>query len=325
MLYGSASFFGLCGWRLKIRTSAISREPSPPTSREPSPTDYTRIGIGDVGFIRRGQFHLLFSAASPVGDVPSASEPLNIGRTTFRGPRDPGCLRTDTVRRLGASLGATVPTPLYVPSLRPPSAYLKNAPPSPLQPGAHFSFELTGNHGAALMTRYPTYMEDALLESVFEKYIKRHYESWVKFARSEGYGDDIQPVLVSGFDATKDFAMLAYTNEGTFLEAGSDVAVPMLASAYASVWVTRHTRCSPHFKSGPQSWDLLPMVQAIDFPSSQLANARTIPTGFDQCVFIRYYTMRSKWLFPKVIRAGAGPHDLGSGGNRGCAFLELTG
>ena len=29
-------------------------------------------------------------------------------------------------------------------------------------------------------------------------------------------------------------------------------------------------------------------------------------------------------MFPKVIRAGAGPHDLGSGDNRGDTFPELT-
>ena len=29
-------------------------------------------------------------------------------------------------------------------------------------------------------------------------------------------------------------------------------------------------------------------------------------------------------MFPKVIRAGAGPHDLGSGENREGAFPELT-
>ena len=35
--------------------------------------------------------------------------------------------------------------------------------------------------------------------------------------------------------------------------------------------------------------------------------------------------MRSrKWMLPKVIRAGAGPHNLGSGDNKGGAFPELT-
>ena len=93
------------GWYLNIQ--------NPTTSREPAPTDYTRIRIGDVGFIRRGQFHLLFSATSPVGDVPSASEPLTIGKTAFRGPRIPGCLRTDTIQEIGAGLGTALPTSLY--------------------------------------------------------------------------------------------------------------------------------------------------------------------------------------------------------------------
>ena len=31
-----------------------------------------------------------------------------------------------------------------------------------------------------------------------------------------------------------------------------------------------------------------------------------------------------KWFFPRVIRAGAGPHDLGPGDNRGDTFPELT-
>lgn len=37
--------------------------------REPAPTrKYERINFGDVGFIRYGQFHLLFSVGRPLGD-----------------------------------------------------------------------------------------------------------------------------------------------------------------------------------------------------------------------------------------------------------------
>ena len=61
--------------------------------REPSPTrGYTRISIGDVGFIRGGQFHLLFSAALPLGerergvDVPNTFQPLIIGEPTTAQP-----------------------------------------------------------------------------------------------------------------------------------------------------------------------------------------------------------------------------------------------
>ena len=197
--------------------------------------------------------------------------------------------------------------------------------PRLLEAGAHFSFKLTGSHGAALRTRYQTHMEDAQFESTFERYAKHHYESWVTFARDKEYGDDIQPVLVSGFDMTRDFAMLAYSNKGVSLEAGFEVDVPMFTSTSASIKMTRHTASSPHFKCGPQPWGSpAPSERAIGFPS-QSADPRTTPNEFNQCVFIRYYTARlRKWLPPKVIRAGAGPHDLGTGDNREETFPDLT-
>ena len=58
-----------------------------------------------------------------------------------------------------------------------------------------------------MVTRYKTYREDTLKKSAFERYTKKHYDSWVTFARDKEYGDDVEPVLVSGFDTTKDFAM----------------------------------------------------------------------------------------------------------------------
>jgi len=168
-------------------------------------------------------------------------------------------------------------------------------------------------------------MEDTQFESTFERYVKRHYESWVTFVHQKGYGDDVQPVLVSGFDMTRDFAMLAYSNKGVSLEAGFEIDVPMFISTSASIKVTRHTESSPHFKCGPHPWGLpAPTEQTIGFPSSQSADSRATPDGFNQCVFIRYYTARlRKWLPPKVFRAAAGPHDLGSGNNRGETLLEL--
>jgi len=311
--------------------SRIPKDSNPPTSREPAPThDYTRISIGDVGFIRRGQFHLLFSAGCPLGerrlgeDVPATFEELSIGTPVFGQPRLPACLRTDTVREVGGGVGATVSPTLYVVFIGQSSTCLRNVPPRLLEPGAGFSFELTGNRGAALVTKYPTYRGDSLRESAFEKYTKRHYESWVAFARHKEYGNDVQPVLVSGFDMTKDFAMVAYSNEGSSLESDLTIAIPMLASASASVWGTWRTRCSPHTNYGPQQCSFLRSDRVIDLPSTQ-SDARSIPDEFNQCVFIRYYTMRSrKWIPPKVIRAGAGPHDLGPGDNRRGTLPELT-
>ena len=108
----------------------------------------------------------------------------------------------------------------------------------PLDIGANFSHELTWNRGAALGTKYLTYREDSLLESASERYTKRHYESWVSFARQKDYGNDVQPVFISGVDMTRDFAMVAYSYEDISLEADLTIAVPMLVSASASFWGT---------------------------------------------------------------------------------------
>lgn len=111
MPYGSVSF--------SRSMSMMPEDLNPITSREPAPTrNYARISIGDVGFIRRGQFHLLFSAGSPLGgrqpgeDVPATFEELTVGDPVSGEPRLPGCLRTDTVREIGAGLGVTVSTAL---------------------------------------------------------------------------------------------------------------------------------------------------------------------------------------------------------------------
>lgn len=305
-----------------------SKSADPYDSREPSPANrHSRINVGDVGFIRRGNFHLLFSAGSPLGDrrlgvdVPTTFEPLDVGTLKFYEPRQPGCLRTSTVRQIG--LDATASPNLYAMSFWLSSTFLRHVPPRPLEAGASFSFELTEDRGAALVTKYSTYRMDALEEDAFDKYTERNYRSWVEFASGKRYGK-VEPVLVTGFDVTRDFAMVAYSQGGTSLESGFTIAVPVFASASASLWGTWRARCSPHTNSGPQGYGPLLPERTIEFPS-QPEEVRDIPIEFNQCVFIRYFTVRRMMgLFQKVIRAGAGPHDLGSGDNKGDNFPELA-
>lgn len=303
-------------------------------SREPSPTNgHPRVNIGDVGFIRRGKFHLLFSASSQLGDrrrgydVPTSFQQLLLGAGTLDSsqPRQPGCLRTSTVRQVGVELGAAVSASLYVTSLRLTSTILKCVLSRPLEPGANFSFELTEDRGAALVTKYSTYRMDTLAEYTFKEYTEHHYKSWVEFARDKGYGRDVRPVLVTGFDVTRDFAMVAYSHGETSVESDLTITVPTLASASASLWGTWRTKCSPHTNYGPQECGPHPPRQPIEFSSFSSREVPNIPAEFNQCVFIRYFTMRWKMaMFPKVIRAGAGPHDLGSGDNTGDSFQQIT-
>ena len=90
-----------------ISTHTIAREPAPDHGSE-------RIQLGDVGYLRRGHFHLLFSAGRPQGgrqigvDVPPTFEPLNVGRIARGQPRPPGYLCTKTVRKLGDGLRPSI-------------------------------------------------------------------------------------------------------------------------------------------------------------------------------------------------------------------------
>ena len=191
-----------------------------------------------------------------------------------------------------------------------------------MEPGANFSFELNGNCGAALATKRQTFIEYASLLGNFYKYASLHHKSWVKFARDKGYEDGVRPVLIYGVDLTEEFAMTAYSYKNISLDAGLTADVPSLTSISASLWCTWHTICTPHMNHGPQERTPPSLEPAADPSPSRETQERATPGSFCQSVFVRYYT--SQRGFPKVIRAGAGPHDLGPGDNAGGTFPELV-
>jgi len=87
-----------------------------PVTREPAPLPYfKRIQPGDVGYIRKGCFHLLFSAGSPLGervlgfDVPDGFKQLEVGRIFNTQPRPPGNISTNTVRETPYPRGSMYP------------------------------------------------------------------------------------------------------------------------------------------------------------------------------------------------------------------------
>ena len=117
--------------------------------------------------------------------------------------------------------------------------------------------------------------------------------------------------------------MMAYSlaNNRTSLQSDANFSTPMFGSAADSAWTWR-TASSPHTKHGPQR--RRPPSSTV-LSSPQLRGAGNPVDEFHQCVFIRYYTVRlDLGIFPRVIRAGAGPHDLGPGENKGDTFTELT-
>ena len=180
---------------------------------------------------------------------------------------------------------------------------------STLEPGSSISFQLTGDRGAALLTKHPTYREDAELGRAFETYTKDYYDSWVAFARKRGH-PDIKPVLVTGVDMTRDFAMMSYSSDGGDLTAEFRTS----AAEAASPWGTWHTQGAVHTSCGPwQSRRPPSSAQTVGATSSGNSHTETVSDEYNQCVFIRYYTVRKRLGIPRVIKAAAGPHDLGPG------------
>ena len=266
----------------------VSERLDPTTFREPIAAGGVRVRIGDVGFIDDGQFHPLFHAGSPLGpgqelgvDAPRSFVPLTINGTSFRVPRKAGRLSSRLVQEIEVKVSATG----YVRSLRPSPTCLRNVPCRTSEPHPQFSLKLAGKRGAALVTRYPTYIEDAKFKDKFREYANLHYGSWAEFAYEAGHGRHIRPFLVYGVDMTKDFAMTAYSKGNASLEADLVIDLPVVAAS-ASIRATQRASHSVHSHQWPIEWS----EQAMDIPPEQMQP----PGGFDYCVFIRYYTKNTK-------------------------------
>lgn len=177
---------------------------------------------------------------------------------------------------------------------------------SPVGPGVQMTFDLTSEQGAALITSYMTYREDVERELHFEIYTKQYYKSWVDFAREQGHGEDVRPVLVTGVDLTKEFAAIAYSENQTHMECEFSVGAPAVGSASLSVWGSWHTPGLVHTNCGPTQGHPR-RNQGTDESS---VSESVIPEDHDQCVFIRYYTIRKKLFIPLLLKAAAGPHKI---------------
>ena len=165
-----------------------------------------------------------------------------------------------------------------------------------MEPGASFELKITKEQDATLITNHPTYREDIESEATFEEYTKRHYNSWVSFVRNKEYGDDVNPVLVSGVDTTEDFAMIAISDWHNAPPSFKLIALdPQISFGYYyGVWGAWDTNFIDSFKCGPFHTRPPPPEALEPHPSAEIQADATLPDSFNQCVFIRYYTMRSR-------------------------------
>ena len=84
--------------------------------RQPAPLDYyDKVNIGDVGYIKEGQFHLLFNTGPQkddervIGqDVPEGFCPIEHLKGFPKEPRRPGAISTGSIKKLDGSVSVGV-------------------------------------------------------------------------------------------------------------------------------------------------------------------------------------------------------------------------
>ena len=174
------------------------------------------------------------------------------------------------------------------------------------------------------MTKYPIRREDIQANGTPKDYIKRHHSSWVDFAKDKRHGNDIRLVLVTGVDRTRDFAMMTYSKTDDDDPPRCEFS-PAVGDTSTSVWGAWYTnRGFVRTNCGPRGYEFSPpSAQAVSPTPSGSSAAGAISDEYNQCVFVRYYYMRKRLGFPKVMKAGAGPHNLPGADRKGKGLPEV--
>ncbi|KAF8527627.1 hypothetical protein BU17DRAFT_31878, partial [Hysterangium stoloniferum] len=285
------------------------RQPTPPA-------DYERINIGDVGYVYQGSFHRLFNPTLPKGDPRNAKEPPNYvqldlerdGGVTNILPHFPGdrecewsfsCVFIlEKISRLSIGVGG----------------------------GFKFQATETSLSGAILITREDTEGETAIPIRRMEEYAINHAASWFEFACDKGRPvRSLQDLIfITEYVVTSGYAMAAFSQTNAAIELKFDATVPVV-SASASVWGSWknestffvHQNCGPHIKQ-PRLRSFQEGVQLTAQQQEQSSVSQGTPRSIEvpkknQCVMLKGIRVEKRLLFPKKIRAAAGPHDLGPG------------
>ncbi|TCD67233.1 hypothetical protein EIP91_000362 [Steccherinum ochraceum] len=190
----------------------------------------------------------------------------------------------------------------------PPQLYAKLD--SIVSASADTTFERETVAGAILVTKYKTYPEDAQRLGRFRDYIFENYQSWTKFAISQGHNIEMHDlILVTGRDLTADFAVATFLRPSASSSVAFSLGAPNVGSVGVSSWGSWSLDIPLYTSWGPQS--LVPGAESESQTYSSVPER--IPPPYTQCVFLRGFRVYRRLLIPQVIKARAGYDNLGSG------------
>jgi hypothetical protein len=169
-----------------------------------------------------------------------------------------------------------------------------HSPGSVLHGETFLSF--TDEKGAALILPYKAQREDAVNSWPFKRHMLNNYRKWANFAETTCQLEKgTRLVLVTGCDLTRQWATATYFRNNRELTLGGGGGVASVASAHFSLSAGWRINQAINTRQGP------PEDQEVDEP-----------LGDNQCVFLRGFYVKERFLLgPKILKAGAGYHDLG--------------
>ncbi|KAI9060354.1 hypothetical protein FKP32DRAFT_1595433 [Trametes sanguinea] len=260
------------------------------------------VELGDVGWVREGEFIPIFNAfrsaqdAQPWDATPQGFAPLSRRGLSFIGPREKIgqtllCSNSIKKREGSTNLGAGGPANL-------PSGNIG------------FSFLCRDDAGAILSFHPAAMSHEVLAEGTIKNYISANFDSWYKFATEErGFPLREQDLrFVIGTTKSIRWAVAAfrgrYRNKKGALT-GMLGAIPGTANMSFTIsdqsLPSTHWRIGPPTRTNPQPTH--PERLRIEGSQGEL------PESYDQCLFVHSVKAKRR-LLPRFLKAGAGPHEL---------------
>ncbi|RPD59661.1 hypothetical protein L227DRAFT_593782 [Lentinus tigrinus ALCF2SS1-6] len=259
---------------------------------EPCP-EFGEVHIGDVGYLREGNFTRLFNA------MHCADHPLN----AVRGVPD-GFEVFDPDNPMFKDLpNAITQSHLLSKNIRSTSI---SAAASASEPGvaaaAGLRYQCSETSGALLMLKKPAHRTYIDCRMHIKKYLRTHISSWLDFANGPlGIGlEEKDIIFVSGHTKTSVWAEAAFDqrSSGGELVIAGGCAVPSVSGEFRVSM--SHCRAA--------------MIHAREGPRDRVAawkDGMEPVEKYDQSIFLNYYKMKTRTILRSiVVKAAAGPHEL---------------
>lgn len=286
--------------------------------------DDIEVELGDVGYLDKGCFCRLFNACRERDDplnnkphhVPDDFQKFTVEMQPKRNNNavDPGAMISKSVKKLGG--GASLLVYVFVISshvLAVISCIHSHGA------GAAFEFECVENQGAFLIVGSSAPREEFHQTRRMKSYMKKNIDSWYHYMSDVlGIERKLEDILfVKGWVKTTHWAVAAFVERarsakvkvsGGFSPVAEGRLGFVVESAYSSV--DHHT--------GPGTGQLFPQAQQMSpatgkkkkgknrepphQPTDAMARVELRPT---QCIFLHYFKLKKRRLFPDKMYAAA--------------------